>query len=91
MFTATALDPNDETCIMYVASLVSFDFNIYLSNRAQIALLIQNRISIMVVLDIVDFTNVFSLDLTVELLGHIKIKNYPINLVEHQQPPYRYI
>lgn len=88
-FVVILLDPNNEAFMVHIISLI--DFDIYLSCRAQIALLIQNEVFIAILSKFIDFADVFSSDLVTELPENIRINNYLINLVEGQQPSYRSI
>ena len=54
---------------------------IHLSHKTQVALLISMKISA----EYSDFLDIYSLDSAAELLEHIRINDYPINLLEDNQ------
>lgn len=52
------------------------------NKKVQIALLLTNKILVIVLPEYFDFTNVFSFEFVAEFLKHISINNYTINFVE---------
>ena len=95
-FVAATLHPENETFIVYVASLssdVSFsssplEFDVYPFRRPQVSGLIAEKAPTKVPAEYLDFADVFSPDLAIELPKHTRINNHAIKLVDGQQPPY---
>lgn len=85
-FIAIALDPEDKTFIIYLASLTNSD--IHFSHEAQIALLKINETFITVFLKYSNFTDVFSPKLAVKLPEYTNINNHIIDLIDNKQPLY---
>lgn len=81
MFIAASLNPEDETSLVYVIFL-NFNFGIYLSYRAKIALLKINKVSTLTLFKNSNFTNIFSPNLVAKLLKYTRIKNYTNNLIK---------
>lgn len=75
-FAAVVLDPGKKAFVVYVAYLGS-KMTIYLAQKAQIALLITEKIIIPV--EYSDYANVFSEKSAVELLEHFDINKHFIN------------
>ena len=82
-FAAAALDLEHETLVIHVASLGSTSFNadVHLSRRPQIAGLIVKEVLTKVPAEYADFANVFSPDLAPKLPEHTGINNHAIELV----------
>ena len=93
-FAATALDLENETFVVHVASLNSnalpnfSPFDVYPSHRSQISDLIAEKAPTTVSAKYSDFVDVFSPDLVSELPEHSAINDHAIELVDDQQPPY---
>ena len=94
-FAAATLDPEYEAYIVHVRlvssnALPSFSpLNIHPFRRPQISGLIVEETPTKVPAKYSYFTDVFSPDLTSELLKHTGINNHAIKLVDDQQLPYR--
>ena len=94
-FVAAALDLEHETYIVYIGSISSvalpnsFPLNVHLIRRPQIAGLVAKKTPTKVSVEYVDFTNVFSPDLTSKLSKHTRINNQAIELVDGQQLLYK--
>lgn len=88
-FTTTALGPEDETFVIYVASLVVSNINqTYLFYKAQIALLKVDKAPTTISLEYFDFADVFSLEQVVDLSEYMGFQNQAIDLVDYKQPSY---
>ena len=94
-FAAAALDPEHETYVVHIGSissdiLLSFSLlDVHLFRRPQISGLIIKEVPIKVSAKYSDLVDVFSPDLTSELLEHTGINNHAIELVDKcHQPPY---
>lgn len=85
IFIAKVFDLDDQIFIVHIAFLASS--NIYLFHKAKIAFLITDEVSIIVLVKYVDFVNIFSLTLVIELPEHTGINNHSINVVKGQQLP----
>lgn len=81
-FAAATFDPNDETFVVYVATLASFSSNIDSSRWAQIVSLKANEAPTVVLFEYADFADIFLLDLATKLLEYTGINNHSINLVD---------
>lgn len=81
-FTSTIPDLENKIFVLYVAFFISFDINIYLFYRVQVALLIYNKASIAASFEYVDFADIFSSNFIAKLLEYIGINNYLINLIK---------
>ena len=98
-FAATALDPERETFVIYVASLnfnvlpssSSLELDVYPFRRPQISGLIAEEALMKVPVEYSDFADVFTPDLVSKLSEYSGINNYVIKLIDSQQPPYRLI
>lgn len=84
-FAVVIIVSNDKIFVVYIISLISLYLDIYSSYRVKIVYLKADKISIIVVFEYIDFVDVFSLDLVVELLEHIKINNDAIELINDKQ------
>ena len=84
MFAVATLDLEHKTFIIYVATLnVDLGDKMHLSKKVQIAHLEADEASIKFFSKYVDFANVFSLVLAIELPEHTRINNYAIELVNN--------
>ena len=88
-FAAAALNSEDETYVVHVASLSSTPLNVHPSQRPQISGLIAEKALTKVLDKYADFANVFSLDLASKLSEHTGINKHAIELVDGQQLLYR--
>ena len=92
-FTATVLDSESETFVVYVTLFSSdmlprstlFELNIHLSCKPQVSGLIAEKALTKVSAKYSDFADVFSPDLAFELLKYTRINNHAIKLVNSQQ------
>ena len=85
-----SLDENIEVFIVYISSLsLKSKITIYLSKKAQIALLLAKKITVLA--KYLDFANVFFKELTKMLLEYTKINEHIIKLVDGKQLFYRSI
>ena len=90
-FTAVALDPENETYVVYVAFLSSTplaSLNVYPFREPQISGLSAEKAPTRVPAKYSDFADVFSPDLATKLPEHTEIKTHAIDLEEGKQPPY---
>ena len=80
-FAATTLNPKHETFVVYIVSLSSIPLNIYSFHKPQISNLTAEKapISIKVFNKYVNFTDVFSPNLTFELSKHTRINDHALN------------
>lgn len=83
-----ALDPENNNFVAYIASFAIFN-KVHSLRRAQIALLKVDKALTIILPKYFVFANIFSSELAVELLKHMEIKNYIMNLVNGKQPLYR--
>ncbi len=84
-----AFDPEHEALVVHVVALsVDSDDEVYLLRKAEIAHLKADVTSIEVPSEYVNFADVFSPKLAVELSEHIGINDHTIELVDDRQPPY---
>lgn len=83
-FATTAFDLDNETFVIYIAFLASFDLGlkIYPFSRAQIAFLKTDKTPISIFSNYADFAGVFFKNLAAKLLEYIKIKNHAIDLIK---------
>ena len=90
-FAATALDLEDETYVVHVASFSSTpltSLNVHPFWEPQISGLIAKKALTKVPAKYSDFADIFSPDLAFKLPKHTGINNHTIELVEGQQPLY---
>ena len=94
-FAAAALDPEHETYVIHVASLSSAplvaSLDVYPFWMPQISGLIAEEAPTKVSAKYLDFADIFSLDLAIELHKHTEINIHAIDLEKDKQPPYRLI
>ena len=92
-FATAAFDLRHETFVVHVSFLESSnnnqEGNVHLFCRAQIAILVVNKVSTSIFIEYSNFTNVFFLELTLKFPEHTGINNHTIELVNNQQPFYR--
>ena len=83
-FVVTALDPEHEIFVVYVASFSStpLDAGVYPSRRPQIAGLVAKEAPTKAPAEYADFADVFTQDLASELPEHTGINDRPIDLVD---------
>lgn len=86
-FVITTLDLNNETFVVYIAFLISFNLGleIYLFQKAQIAFLKFDEAFTSGFFKYTDFMDIFFKDLAAKLLKYNRYINYTIGLVEGQQ------
>ena len=93
-FAPVALDPENETFVVHVASLSSdlspssFPLNVQPFHRPQISGLIIEEVSTKISAKYSDFADVFSPDLASELPKHIGMNDHAKKLIDGLQPPY---
>ena len=88
-FTDTALDLEHEAFIVYIAVLnIDLDDEMHPSRKAQIAHLKADEAPTKVPSKYIDFADVFSPKLAIELSKYMKINDHTIELVDDWQPPY---
>lgn len=87
-FIVVALDPNNDTFIVYIISLPSWDLDVYLSCRVQIISLKADGVFTTILSKYTDFIDIFSSDLIVQFLKHTKINNYATELIDSKHWPY---
>ena len=86
-FAAAALNVDNETFVVHVAALAEpTTMPIHPFCQAQVATLTSEETGIPA--EYSDFSNVFSSDSAAELPEHIRINDYPINLLDDKQPLY---
>ena len=91
-FATTALDPEHETYIIYIASLCSnplASLDVHPFREPQISALIAKKAPTKVSAKYLNFADVLSPDLATELPKHTEINTHAIDLEEGEQPPYR--
>ncbi len=81
-----ALDENSETFVIHVATLEAT--TIHLSQIAQIVALQWGKAPTEIPAEYSDYTDVFSLDLAMELPENTGMNEHAIELIEGKQPPY---
>ncbi len=82
-FATAVFDPEDEAFVVHITA-IGPDSNIYSSHKAQIAFLKVTQALTSILSKYTDFANVFSENLAVKFLKHIKINDHAIDLVESQ-------
>ena len=86
-FVAAVLNVDNKTFVVYIASLAKpMTIPIQPFCQAQVASLMSKEIGTPA--EYSKFSNIFSLDSTVELSKYIKINYHPINLLNDKQPSY---
>ena len=86
-FAVTALNTDDETFVVHVATLAEpTTMPIHPSRQVQVAALTSEETGIPT--EYSDFSDVFSSDSAAELPKHTRINDHPINLLDNKQPPY---
>ena len=86
-----ALDEGYETFVAHVAAMEAplAGMTIHLSHKAQILALIQDEASTKVPLKYVNYVDIFSFNLAMELRENTGINKHAIKLEKGKQPPYR--
>lgn len=84
-----ALDSDNEAFIVYIAPVISSDTIVHLSDQAQIALLKEDEALTAILSEYIDFVDIFSLSLIVELSKHTKINDHAIMLIDDKQSSYK--
>ena len=86
-FAAAALNADDETFMVHIATLAEpTTMPIHPSRQAQVATLTSEETGIPA--EYSDFSNVFSSDSAAELPEHTGINDHPIDLLDNKQLPY---
>lgn len=80
-FVKTALDSEDKTFVVYVAS-ISQNSNVYSFYKTQIAFWKADKALTFVLFKYADFTNVFFENLIAKLPEYTEINNYVIDLIK---------
>ena len=89
-FVVAALNVDNKAFVIFIAALAERrTIPIYFSYQAQVAMLTNKEIGILV--EYSNFSNVFSSNSAAELPEHTKINNHPINLLDDKQPLYNLI
>ena len=81
-FAKTALDPNKEALVVYVATVTAEPMIIHPARKAQIVLLKADEAPVTILTKYSDFTNIFSKKSAVEPPEHTKINTCTIDLEE---------
>lgn len=79
-YVASVLDKKAEIFVIHKAALLPT--NIYPSKKTQIKILIAKEISTQVLAEYLDYSDLFLLDLAIELSKHIRINNPTINCLK---------
>ena len=89
-FAVVGLNADNKTFILYVAALVELTIiPIHPSFQAQVTSLISRKTGISA--EYSDFSNIFSSNSTVKLMGHPRINDHSINLLNNRQSPHSLI
>lgn len=88
-FAATALDPENETFVIYIATLTSSSSDVHHSCRVQVVFLKTDEALTAILNKYIDFVDVFLPDLAAELLEYIGINDHAISLINGKQPLHR--
>lgn len=86
-FVIIIFDPEDQTFIIYIMSLINFNIynsNIYSFCKVQIVSLKANKTSIVIFSKNVDFIDIFSLKLIAKLPKYNTINNHIIDLIDNK-------
>lgn len=85
-FAAVALDENAKTFMIYVATLLTtLTMQVHPSYQAQVGLLLADKVPIKVSLKDLDYNDVFSFDIAMELSENTSMNEYIIELIEDKQ------
>ncbi len=88
-FAVAALDLEHEAFIVHIAALsVDLGDGVHPSKKAQIAHLKVDKVPFKGPSEYADFAEVYTLKLAIELLEHMEINDYTIELVDNLQPLY---
>ena len=89
-FAIAALDEEFETFVVYVAALEALlaGIAIHPSQKAQISALIRDKTPTIFLSEYVDYADIFSFKLTMELPENTGMNKQAIKLQEGKQPPY---
>ena len=87
-FARAALDENSETFVVHVAALEALELAIHPSRAPMLAALQQDKAPTEIPSEYIDYADVFSPDLAMELPENTGINEHAIELVESKQPPY---
>ena len=90
-FTRAALDKNSETFVVHVAVLKTLKLALHPSRTPLLAALQQDKAFTKISSEYVDYADVFSPDLAIELPENIGINKYAIELIEAKQLSYKLI
>lgn len=90
-FVIIALDNNFETFVIYVAIMKASKMTIHLFQIAQVAFLQVDKAFTKISFKYLDYTNVFSTNLAMELPKYNGMNDYAIKMVKNKQPPYKLI
>lgn len=90
MFAKTALDKNIVTFLTHIAALEAIELyiSIYASRASLLATLQQDKVPIRILLEYIEYSDVFSHDLIIKLSENTDINKYAIELIERKQPSY---
>ena len=87
-FTRAALDKNSETFVVHVVALEALELAIHPSRAPMLAALQQDKAPTEIPSEYIDYADVFSPDLAMQLPENTGINEHAIELVEGKQPPY---
>ena len=80
---------NSETFVVYVAALEVLEPAVHLFWALLLTTLQQDKVPTKIVPEYTDYSDVFSLDLAMELPENTGINEYTIELIDGKQSPYR--
>lgn len=87
-FAKAVLDKNSETFVLHILALEATENSIHPSQAAQIAALQWDKAFFNIPIGFSDNTDVFSLDLAIELPEKTGINEHILDLIEEKQTPY---
>ena len=87
-FAKAALDENSETFVVHVAALEALELAIHPFRAPMLAALQQDKAPTEIPSEYIDYADVFSPDLAMQLPENTGINEHAIELVEGKQPPY---
>ena len=87
-FAKAALDENSETFVVHVAALEALELAIYPSWAPLLAALQQDKTLTEILLKYLDYADVVSPDMPMQLLENTGINEHAIELIESKQPLY---
>lgn len=90
VFIVAILNLKNEAFTVYIAS-IDQNSDVYTSFKTQIVFLKANKISIFVLSEYADFTDIFYKDLVAKLLKYPKINNHVINPIDNKHLLYKLI